>query len=437
MKYTAAQMAVLKEFSVVDAKGEWIYRKLIRPEASPLGYGPKVDPSVIDKLFSLDPTEVWLKWILHQAMGGDRAKESSLRAMEQMKQRFLDERLHGYQHAKTREVYPPVDKSAAEDRWKSIEDKMGEVLVSADQDTVEKLGVWGFFRDWPGNQGIYQKVYEVFKAWRELQPQLLQMNKELERESKPALPTTPKDIADIEAMENLCKKVVRYFASKVARDDIRLASWRGNDWIYNDDVILALCPLTYAASVRYGCDAWPFSNRDSFERLLLDDNAFSDNWGTPTQKGMFWVFLRFKVPMPRWVSRKQNQFFVYELTHLAVELRKPFKEFTFIDEEGQARSLGDVIDTVRHEVTRSDDPTDAEMPVKRGPNVYTSMDEAEKIIAHLAKALEVVREWVATFDTSRIKATPLDYKTKGKPSLEQVAVYKDAAAMQNAAPPAG
>lgn len=417
MNLSERQLAICKQFGIVNDKGEWIHVKLIRPEDKPLGYGPKVHPDVIRKLFDLDktPGQVWLEWILHQAAGGDRARESSLRAMEQMKQRFMDERLHGYQHAKTREVFPPIDKSEAERRFKAVEHRFAEVLVSADQDVVEKLGVWGFFRDWPGNQGIYQKVHEVFTVWSELQPKLEQMNREMERESKQPLPSSPKEIADVEAMEGLCKKIVRYYASKEARDDIRLASWRGNDWIYNDDLVIAICPLTYAASARYGCDGWSFSNRDAFERLLLDENNFNDNWGAATKKGTFWVFLRFKCPMPRWVGRKNNQFQVYELTNLALEMSKghgSLAGWTITNEEGQMMTTDSVVSMIRQEVLRGADPADQELPVKRGPNVYTTTEEADRVVNSFLAAVKTVESWLSGFDAKRIKADALDYKTK-------------------------
>lgn len=423
MTLTERQLAVLKQFHIVDAHGAWINVRLVRPEDKPLGDGPKVRQDVVRRFFDLDTTngQIWLEWTLHQAAGGDRARESSVRAMDQMKQRFMDERLHGYQHARTREIFPPIEKEAAGREWESgVKQQFEEVLMSSDQDAVEKLGVWGFFRDWPGNQGIYQKVYEVFKAWLELQPRLAEMNQELERDGKPLLATKPADVSDLENMESLCKKVVRYFASKVARDDVRLATWKGNSYIYSDDSIIVTCPLTYAASVRYGCDAWSFSNRDSFERLLLDENNFADNWGGPTQKGVYWAFIHFKCPMPRWVARRNNQFQVHELTNLAVELRSSGEAapYTFIDEEGQSKVEAQVREMITHELTRPDDPADGEMPVKRGPNVFTTRQEVESVLYSLNCAMKAVAEWSQTFDTNRVKVKPLDYPKETKPTAE-------------------
>lgn len=417
MTLTERQRTVLQQFNIVNAKGDLVYLKLIRPEDKPLGYGPKVHPDVLKKLIALDTTEgqIWLEWIFHQAAGGDRARESSLRAMEQMKQRFLDERLHGYQHAKTREVFPPVNKTEAERRWAAVEQRFAEVLVSADQDAVEKLGVWGFFREWPGNQGIYQKVSEVFTVWMDLQPNLALMNQERARNSEAIMASKPSEITDIEQMESLCKKIVRYFASLEARKDVRLASYNGNDWIYNDDTLIVLCPLTYATSVRYGCDGWSFANRDAFERLLMDENNFNDNWGSATKKGAFYAFVRFKCPVPRWVGRKNNQFQVYELTNLAVELGKQkagCKGWSFVDEEGQSKSYEAVKALLRQEVTRPEDAADQEMPVKRGPNVYTTAEEAERIVAAFSKAMQAVEVWANTFDVKRVKCDPMDYQTK-------------------------
>jgi hypothetical protein len=66
--------------------------------------------------------------------------------------------------------------------------------------------------------------------------------------------------------------------------------------------------------------------------------------------------------------------------------------------------VGDVKNMIMAEPERGVDPQDEEMPIKRGPNVYKSKQEAEKVIQHLDMALAEIVEWAATFDTKTIKA---------------------------------
>src|SRR5574343_400682 len=105
MAYDPNVTAVLREFNLLDEAGNLIQIKL--REAGP---GPKLAPDVIDRFVKADttPDKSWLRWIFHQAAGGDKAKENSVRVLEQIKERFINERVNGFQNPETGETYPPV-----------------------------------------------------------------------------------------------------------------------------------------------------------------------------------------------------------------------------------------------------------------------------------------------------------------------------------------
>ena len=381
-----------------------------------MGRGPLLEQAAVNKLLAADttPDKKWLAWIFDQAAGGEKGKQASLRALEQIKKRFVDERVSGFQHPQSKEYYSGVPRQNAEARWEKAKHKFAEIVDVADQDSVEKLGVYGFFRAWPGQAQIYAKVEKAITAFLKLYPKLLQMNKELRRESREELPSEPSQISSIEQMEQITKKVDRYFASKVARDDIRV------DVIYDDDYITALAPLTYAAAVKYGHDDWAWANRAKFDEVLTGETRSysTDQWKANTTQGKVYVYLMFKVPVPSWISRKSSQFERRRLTNLALEMsrdalkRADPDQIVLWDEENlNTKRLGDIKRMILSEPTREPDPQDEEIPIKRGPNVYKSEEEAQQVVWHLEKAVEAVIKWARSFNSKRIKSDALTLGT--------------------------
>ena len=410
MPYDENIMAVLREFRVMDEQGNPVQVKLREG-----GVGPKLNPDVIERFVAADttPDKHWLRWVFYQAAGGDKAKENSTRALTQIKERFINERINGFQNPETGEVYKPVSRENAESRWVNTMPKFREILACSDQDTVQKLGVFGFYRNWPGSQHnrIYEKVVEALTKYLKLYKKVLEMNRELSREGKDGVGTKPEDFSTYEDMEKVTKQTERYFASRLAREDIRLAKWKDEDWIYNDDYVTAIAPLTYAAAVKYGWDAWPWANRENFDKALANEYSYgSDNWKGATSKGNVYVYLRFNRPVPRWVSRRGGKFEVLQLTHLALELNAnsltgiDTDDLVVYDEEGRnTMRVADIKQMILGEPERGAAPEEEEMPIKRGPNVYKTKQEAEEVVQHLDAALKEIVEWAAAFDPKTIK----------------------------------
>jgi hypothetical protein len=135
------------------------------------------------------------------------------------------------------------------------------------------------------------------------------------------------------------------------------------------------------------------------------------------------VFFYWKVPMPSWISRKDNEFHRHELVNLALEIPRTAAVFTrplgsplvfskagivFHDEENAANmSYEQVQKMILDEPTRPMDPQDEEMPVKRGPNAYLTDDEAKERAAAFERAFGTVSTWAQRFDLSRVKVDTL------------------------------
>jgi hypothetical protein len=411
MPYTRQELAVLKKYHVVDANNRFVEVSLDRPEGKPLGLGPLLAPDAAERLIQADktPDRKWLDWIFFQAAGGEKSGEASERAMEQVRQHFIEERVNGFQHSETREIYEPVSRQEAEARWNKVEPRFREVLSVGDQDAVDKLGVFGFYRNWPGgDKRIYERTVAVIEKFQHQYKQLLQMNKEVLREGREGQPTEPADIKTLEQMEQINRRVERYFASKKAREDIRVQV------IYDDDFISALAPLTYAAAVKYGFDEWAWANRARFDEVLQSEQSFSDAWKSNTGRGNIYVYLNFKVPVPSWIARRGQGFARKRLTNLALELSAnslksvdPDSIVVWDEENRNTLRLRDVKEMILAEPTRQPDPQDEEIPIKRGANVYKSSKEGEEVVWHLDKAVESVVEWASSFDAKKIKSDAL------------------------------
>ena len=125
--YSGPEMAILKKYRIIYSAGETIKRggaartleqdeirtsRLKQPIGKPLGEGPIMDPDVIDKLLKADhsPDKHWLDWIFFQAGGGEKAQQMREAALQQIKDRFIDERANGFQHPDTHDYVPQVSR---------------------------------------------------------------------------------------------------------------------------------------------------------------------------------------------------------------------------------------------------------------------------------------------------------------------------------------
>lgn len=411
MPYSEPEVAVLKKYRIMNPDGTLRTVDLRQPTQAggqPPGPGPLIALDALKRMLKADttPDKRWLDWIFFQAGGGQKAREATADALRQIRDRFIDERTNGWTHPETGKYQSPVPRDQAEARWVTAEPKFRDVLAVCDQDAVKRLRTFGFFRDWPGNANVYANVVDAVAKYLKFYPKMLQMNKELAREGGEIMPDNPPDIPTWERAGEIAKKVERYFASKKARTDIR------EETIYDDDVITALAPLTYAAAVRYGYDIWPWASRKGFDTVLAGDQQdwrFRDEWKQHTQRGSIFVYLTFKVPVPAWVTRRDGNWELKDLTDLALVLDKdtiknhPDNWIVYDQENRNTLTINQVKEMISVEPTRVD-PTDEESPIKRGANVYKDEAEAQHVINSLDRAAQSVKKWGAKFDAKKIKS---------------------------------
>ena len=63
---------------------------------------------------------------------------------------------------------------------------------------------------------------------------------------------------------------------------------------------------------------------------------------------------------------------------------------------------------IRDEPKRPADPSDEEMPVKRGPNAYATEKDVLDRLNAWQSSFEAVKQWIVHFDTKRIKSDVFD-----------------------------
>lgn len=406
---TDKEIEILKKWKILKPDGTERTVRLTRPLRAgdqPQGVGPLIAPDALSRLLNADttPDKHWLDWIFFQAGGGETAKRISSEALQRIKESFIDELTHGYTDRETGQHHGPVPHAEAVERWDRVKSRFSDLLTVGDQDKVRHLRVFGYFREWPGNANIYAHVVEAITNYLKIYPKLLQMNKELAREGGEPLPTKPEDIPTWENMLAVASHVERYFASKKARTDIR------EETIYDDDVIRALAPLTYAAAVKYGYEGWPWADPKAFNDLLTASGKF-DEWQEYTT-GKIIVYLTFKVPVPAWIARKGGEWQMKDLTDLAIyrpqkDFAAPFDSWLVFDQENNLRlKIADVKKMILDEPTRTDSEEE-DSPFKRGANVYKDAAEAQHVVASLDRALRAVQTWAEKFDVKKIKTNTL------------------------------
>lgn len=383
----------------------------------------KLAPEAIQRLFAADqsPDHRWADWIFEQAGGGNTGREQSEHHINYLKSRFI----HQY----------------SAEAWAQTEPAFRESMRSADQDVCMKMrGSFGYYRNWPGREGIYERVVTAVELFQKQEPALTEMNQELEAQSQSGLPAHPSEIDDLKNLTEINTKVTNWIAAKRVRTDYRVATWKKEKTIYSDDYVTAIAPLTYAAAVKYGFDSWDVASRAKFAKVAQGD-IHSNPWDSFIQHGTFMVFLQFNVPMPRWVGRGsdsgEQRFKTYELGNLLIALDRDTAKsdpntWTVTDEENnKTLTIGQIKDIITRQGRREAmpeppaprqaqggwqprpaephpllSPTHAaktkDWPIKPGGPAVPSEQEAQQILSHLDACLQEVQAWAAKFDPSKM-----------------------------------
>ena len=431
MAYNERETAILKKYHILDPNGNVHMTNLKRPTRDgvpALGEGPLLAPDAVNRLIAADttPDQRWLDWIFHQAAGGDEAMVKAEESFDRVQKKFTDKWLSGFTHDETGTYYPPVSKKEADARWARKRDAYRYAFIPGTQDQVDKFFVYGFFRNWPGQNNRYENVVAALTHFLRRYPDLMRMNAELKASGAEPLPTEPKEFKKWEDLKEVPKKVERYFAAKTARKDVRTLGPEESPMagvelpVYEDDNVTAIIPLTHAAAVRYGYEGWPWAGKEHFEKALTDDPAvfsYKNQWRDMTRGANFKgvVYINFKAPVPAWVSRKGGNWSRFDYTDLAIplddaDLKEEIGNWTVNDQENRTTSTVDgVISAILSEPTRQDpaEGEEAELSLRpRGKNVYSTEEEAQKVATSLTRALEAVKRRLLKGDF-KVKSDPL------------------------------
>lgn len=388
-----------EDFTTVDL------RKVVDAKGKALGRGPLLDPSVLQLFVTAignhAKRETWLDWMLFQAGGGEEARRRSAQALEQVKARFIADHtrgfrdVHGVSHAAVSE-----DEAAA--AWNAQQSTFEEVLAVGDQFIVEKLRVFGFHRHLPGPQKCYSKIADAVSSYIKNESEVSAMNSFMSKYGmeQNCVASDPFEFPSAAALQEAAARVACFASSKQVRTDIRIET------IYDDDFVTAICPLTYAAAVRYGWDNWDWANSSTFETRVGPSPSWNDPWKTTTDQNVI-VYYHFKVPVPSWRKCDSRGFVRYSLENLAALLPRKLKPIeaeavVFVGEDGVHTSFLAVSRMMADEVTRSAGTGDGELVLVPLPRVYTRLDDAEAVSRSLSRAIDATIRWNMSFDPARI-----------------------------------
>ena len=398
---------ILAKYRIMDPKSRDLVqvdlKKSRNAQGSVLGKGPIMAEDALKRIVAADitPNKEWLDWMLFQAGGGKEARRKSEQAIEQLKERFIDERVRGFRDGQGT-YHDPVPETEAKTRWQQAETRFREVLMVGDQDMEEKLHVFGYHRNWPGAHRLYERVTGAVNKFLKLRKKAIAMNKFYEKEGQTdkMVNLDQKAYETIEAVEAANKKIERFYASREARQDIRY------DTVYDDDFVRVIVPLTYAAAVEYGFQSWQWANKKSFEdRLEGSGQAWNDPWTRTTgQDKKVLVYVMFKVPMPSWVAYANNRFNRYSFNNVVLMLdadkmknMNPETVPLYDEENKQHTNLSNMRQAIKDEATRVYNPDDEEFPMHRGGPVYKDVAEAEEVVRHLDASLDALKAWAKKF----------------------------------------
>lgn len=431
---------VLVNKRILHTNGQPVMTILGLPDAKPLGRQPILSIDAWKRMIAADttPDHRWTEWIFDKCAGGEHAKKQSKRYLETIKSQFINDRLAGYKHLETGEQKAPMTKQEAEALWTyrrpspipdhvypSTEMRASRLANHSDQDTVTKHSTYGYYLKWPGgadrNYDTITKGVSKFIDMEELVVKLNKLVTQGQGLGMDKVSLDPKSYETIEALNNTIQKVERFFAAQVAAKDVRVAN---DKYIYSDDYVNIIVPLTYAAAVRYGWQEWAWANRENFEKLLMAKGANQvDLWQKHTRENLI-AIMNFKKPMPGWVTRRRNEFKLATLTNLAVFI--PISklqdlsiqdDLKFWDEENrQNLTYAQIAEIIQSEPNKPENTEQDEMLPLKSWKVYKTKEEADKSLEHFNHALTQLASWAHSFNTKKIKSDTLtlDAPIKGK-----------------------
>ena len=438
-----------------------------------LGVGKVMASETLQFFIDADPSGncKYLDWMIFQAGGGQEMMEKSLQLWHgnnesdpnslrsQCHSDFLAEQVNGYED-EGGTYHSAVSTEEAELAWKATEERCKFQFVMGDQDVAIEEG-FGFFRFWPGKNGIYPKIVNAVKLWHMAQPKLVAQNQRFERyrrlnavlgegrekrnvvwskddwafmerrkEQPPAAAVLdiysgwkPKEYSQAGAVYKSLNDLLRALADvrklQILRD-VRFEK------VYEDAYVLAVCPLTIGASIKFGIGKWCVCNRTEFDRSF--DNRVGGtegNWQRYNKTGPL-VFLSWKVPMPAWL----HKIAIHINREKLAKLTGNWNDVNWIDcrNNSSSTSYAEIIERIERGATNPWEPQQPKGTVindeaingvssderfykwggRSAGRAWTDSAEGELVLHSLAVCLSYTRTWAANFDPERVV---LDYVT--------------------------
>jgi hypothetical protein len=272
----------------------------------------KISLRAAQRLMALDPTpnHIWTDWIFFEAGGGEEARKRAPAIAAALERGLMD----GYLKKAVKDRGLPSDSrrwppGAAEEINREVEAKLEprradalRLASNAEEDMIARLTThakgspFGYSYDFPGHVaavGRYDMVEKTTTAFFSVYRKAVEMNEVISdkyrhldpgEDAVEPVPLTPDDIRDVGVMQDVVRRVKHFWQARSARSDVRVGRWKEKTTVYDDDNVTLIVPLTYAAAVRYGVDAWPWANKDTFMSDVKQ--ARSTAWQRATDGGM-------------------------------------------------------------------------------------------------------------------------------------------------------
>jgi hypothetical protein len=320
--YTGAAAVILRKYYLIDEQGNpRITTIRANPEKDIPGVpGPVLSPTVVDRFLTFDKSsgKRLFDWMLYAAAGGEQHIKESERSIELAKTWVVENRMKGLGREET--PIKPMTREEAEADWLQNEYPMyRKTYLFADEDLAGDIQYpcFGWFRDWPGRNHIYEKVVDAvgkFLALLKDKKLVSQWNKFNPREP------IRSDMAsafwtganrdepvykDVETLLEFVNSVPSTLLRRRAETHVITVGkapeggYRtGTDEVlYDDEKLRVVVPLTAAAALKKGFNDWCISNRTRWETYFRTKRPDDLPWGSVyVPEGPF-AFVYFKVPV--------------------------------------------------------------------------------------------------------------------------------------------
>lgn len=411
----ATVMRILQKYRILQPDGSWTEVLLdVKDEATakPMGHGPLLNPAVIERFLELDTTKdkKYLDWMLFQAGGGEAAKKAAAKELDTIRDMKIEEltQPEGWKDSNGT-FHKAISLAKAKEQWETVDKpKFEPETMVGDQDTLMRFDgdVFGYYRNWPGRDQIYQKTYTAVKAFQKnveekhgTQSKISLINQAREKRATATsgkyapLKTSITDFATLDELEAWNDEFYYHFKRQEVAKDVRFVGRSPEtseirtgpeEKMYDDDNVLVTVPATIAAMMKVGYDNWCVANKTEFEKAFHYDKnqRSSPNWTNYTKRGPFVVFILKKAQDPYRKIAAHIQTNNCDLPSLA----PPYKNVEFFDQTNRPGHISSWPDLLR--------------TISNGVDLETA-NSMEKGMAEAA-------EWLRSFKPTDIKSNPYE-----------------------------